>query len=113
MFHVTDWYPTLLTLAGADLEELRGRGVDGVNQWEAVGSRGRTCPSLCSQLPRVRHAQQKCLISWAILNAGDVVVHDVTMSREDSGQQVASAVVLKGRHKLIWGITGRQEMNSW
>ncbi len=50
MFHVTDWYPTLLTLAGADLEELRGRGVDGVNQWEAVGSRGRTCPSLCSQL---------------------------------------------------------------
>ncbi len=46
MFHVTDWYPTLLSLAGADQEKRRRLGIDGVDQWAAVRSRGRTCPSL-------------------------------------------------------------------
>lgn len=33
MMHVTDWFPTLLSLSGTE-ETLEG--LDGVNQWEAL-----------------------------------------------------------------------------
>ncbi len=39
---MSDWYTTLLGFAGADVG---GLDVDGVDQWEAITSRGTSCPS--------------------------------------------------------------------
>ncbi len=45
MFHVTDWYATLLTLAGSDPTELKAVGIDGMDQMKAITSKGANCPS--------------------------------------------------------------------
>ncbi len=42
------------------------------------------------------------------------MVHDVVVRGNASSlDDVYSATVLKERHKLIWGYTGRAEMNNW
>ena len=33
LMHISDWYPTLVHLAGGDLEDL---DVDGYNQWDTI-----------------------------------------------------------------------------
>jgi arylsulfatase A-like enzyme len=39
LFHITDWFSTLLNLAGSnDILD-----VDGIDQWTSITSKGETC----------------------------------------------------------------------
>ena len=42
MFHVTDWFTTMLGFAGGNIDAL---DVDGVDQWDTLVNGGSTCAS--------------------------------------------------------------------
>ena len=42
MFHVTDWFTTMLGFAGGNIDEL---DVDGVDQWDTLVNGGSSCAS--------------------------------------------------------------------
>ena len=46
MFHVTDWFTTMLGFAGGNIDAL---DVDGVDQWDTLVNGGSTCASKTTQ----------------------------------------------------------------
>ena len=40
LFDMTDWYATLLAMAGGSVS-----GIDGVDQWNSINTKGATCVS--------------------------------------------------------------------
>ena len=62
MFHVTDWFTTMLGFAGGNIDAL---DVDGVDQWDTLVNGGSTCASKTTIFYLLMYTQNK--LDWELL----------------------------------------------